>query len=405
MKKKIIIAVIVVAVAALIIVNLTKKESGLEVETMKVEKGDVFQTVTGSGQIRPEVQVKISANVAGKILRLHADEGDRVKKGQLLVELEQEQYIASLERAESSLLSVRASEKKLKSEWIRAKDLHAKGLMSAADFEAIEASYEAAESNTRQAEAAVKETRDMLAKTRLHSDMDGIVTKLNKEEGEIALGAQFQEDVIMVVSDLSVMEAAIEVDENDVVNVALSDTAEIEIDAFPDTLFKGVVSKIANSATITGLGTQEQVTNFEVIITLIDANPRFRPGMSTTVDIYTEKRKNVIKVPIQAVTVREKDKLEKRQDVEDQPVPEEKTYTEKKEDFVEVVFKVVDNKAVATPVKLGISDDSHYEIISGLSEGDEVITAPFSALSRTIQTDDLVEIKNKKGDSNADTDQ
>ena len=211
-KKIIIIALIVIVIAAFITLNLMKKEEGTPVEVEKVEIGKVVQTVTGSGQIRPEVQVKVSANVAGKIIKLHAEEGDRVNKGQLLVELDPEQYIAALARTKSNMLSMRATEKKLKSELNRSKDLKKQGLISDADFEAVEASYEAAVSNTQQAEANVNEAKDMLAKTKLHSDMDGIVTDLNKEEGEIALGAQFQEDVIMVVADLSKMEAAIEVD-------------------------------------------------------------------------------------------------------------------------------------------------------------------------------------------------
>ena len=403
-KKIIIIAAIFIVIAAFVILNLVKKEKGTEVEVEKVEIGKVVQTVTGSGQIRPEVQVKISANVAGKIIKLHAEEGDRVNKGQLLVELDQEQYIAALARAKSNMLSMRATEKKLKSELNRAKDLKAQGLISDADFEATEASYEAAESNTQQAIANMDEAKDMLAKTRLHSDMDGIVTDLNKEQGEMALGAQFQEDVIMVVSDLSKMEAAIEVDENDVVNVSLNDTSDIEIDAFPDTTFKGIVTQIANSATVRGLGTQEQVTNFEVTVALIEYNEKFRPGMSTTVDIITETRNNVLKVPIQAVTTREKEKLEKKRDIEDHPEVESdsKIKEDKKKEMVEVVFVAEDNHAIAKPVKLGISDDSFYEIISGVNEGDEVVTAPFRVLSRTLQTDDLLEIKKDEGEKDAD---
>ncbi len=403
MKKFIIIAVIVVVAAALVTLNILKKEEGTPVEVEKVEIGKIVQTVTGSGQIRPEVQVKVSANVAGKIIKLHAEEGDQVEKGQLLVELDPEQYIAALARVRSNKLSMEATEKKLKSELKRAEDLKAQGLISEAEFEAVEAAHKAAVSNTQQAEANVKEAKDMLAKTKLHSDMDGIVTDLNKEEGEIALGAQFQEDVIMVVSDLSKMEAAIEVDENDVVNVTLNDTSNIEIDAFPDTTFKGVVTQIANSATVKGLGTQEQVTNFEVTVALIEYNEKFRPGMSTTVDIITETQDNVLKVPIQAVTTREKEKLEKKRDIEDHP-DEEKSETnkDKNKEMVEVVFIVEDNHAIAKPVKLGISDDTFYEIISGVNEDDEVVTAPFRVLSRTLQTEDLIEIKEDEREEDAD---
>lgn len=401
MKKILIIGGVVVVVIVLVLVNILKKEKGTAVDVEKITRGTIMQKVTGSGQIRPEVQVKISARVAGKILKLYAEEGDRVKKGQLLVELDQEQYQAALERAESTKLSMRANEKKLKSDLIRAKNLHEQGLMSEAEFEAVQASHEAAESNTRQAQASVKEAKDALAKTRLHADMDGTVSMLNKEEGEIALGAQFQEDVIMIVADLTKMEAAIEIDENDVINVSMGDTAEVEIDAFADTTFKGVVTKIANSATVKGLGTQEQVTNFEVTVALFDYNEKFRPGMSTTVDIITETRDDVLKVPIQAVTVRPKDKLEKKPGVEEHPESESSeeegtTSKDKKPEMIEVVFCVEDNKAVSKPVKLGISDDSHYMVISGVEEGDEVITGPFRVLSRTLKNDDLIEYEKKK---------
>ena len=401
MKKILIIGGVVVVVIVLVLVNILKKEKGTAVDVEKITRGTIMQKVTGSGQIRPEMQVKISARVAGKILKLYAEEGDRVKKGQLLVELDQEQYQAALERAESTKLSMRANEKKLKSDLIRAKNLHEQGLMSEAEFEAVQASHEAAESNTRQAQASVKEAKDALAKTRLHADMDGTVSMLNKEEGEIALGAQFQEDVIMIVADLTKMEAAIEIDENDVVNVSMGDTADVEIDAFADTTFKGVVTKIANSATVKGLGTQEQVTNFEVTVALFDYNEKFRPGMSTTVDIITETRDDVLKVPIQAVTVRPKDKLEKKPGVEEHPESESSeeegtTSKDKKPEMIEMVFCVEDNKAVSKPVKLGISDDTYYVVISGVEKGDEVITGPFRVLSRTLKNDDLIEYEKKK---------
>ena len=406
MKKIIIISVVVIAVIALVVANILKKEKGVTVDVEELKRGKIMQKVTGSGQIRPEVQVKISARVAGKIMRLYAEEGDRVKKGQLLVDLDQEQYLAALERAESTLLSMLANEKKSKSEIIRSKDLHQKGLMSEAEYEAVEASYEAAQSNTRQARASVKEAKDALEKTRLHADMDGIVTELNKEEGEIALGAQFQEDVIMIVADLTKMEAAIEVDENDVINVSLGDTAVVEIDAFADTTFKGKVTQIANSATVKGLGTQEQVTNFEVTVALLDYNDRFRPGMSTTVDIVTETQEDVLKVPIQAVTVRPKEKLEKKPGVEestDSTQPEDEATKTKKPEMIEVVFCVEDNKAVSKPVKLGISDDADYAVISGLEEGETVITGSFRILSKSLKNGDLLEYeKNKKENTNAD---
>jgi HlyD family secretion protein len=394
MKKILIISGIGLILVVLIIVNLTRKEKGEEVEAEEVKRGTVVQMVTGSGQIQPEVEVKISANVAGKIIRLHAEEGDQVNKGQLLVELDQEQYVATLKQAESNAKSAIASEKQAQSEFARAKDLFKQGLMSDADYEAKEAAFEAAASRTEQAEAAVDEAKDRLAKTRLHSDMDGIVTLLNKEEGEMALGAQFQEDVIMIVADLSRMEAVIEIDENDVINIALDDTAAIEIDAFPDTTFKGTVTQIANSATVKARGTQEQVTNFEVTVALIDPNEQFRPGMSTTVDVFTETRDGVLKVPIQAVTAREEKKLKRKPDVEEPVEEADENDTEKKaKKMIEVVFCVEEDHAVVKPVELGISDDMYYEVKEGLVEGNQVITGPFRILSRSLTDGDLVSVK------------
>jgi len=400
MKKIIIIVIIVVVLGGIIAANLLKKEKGIEVTAEKAELGSVQQKVTGSGQIQPAVDVNISAQVAGKIVQLNFKEGDKVKKGQLLVALDPTQYIAAVERNESSLLAAKANEKKAASELKRAKDLFNQKLISNAEYESAQAAYESAMSGRLQSEAALREAQDALDKTKLYATMDGVITKLNKEAGEMAIGATFQEDVIMIVSDLSVMEAVIEVDENDVVNVNMGDTCEVEVDAFPDTLFKGVVTEIANSAITRGAGTQEQVTNFEITIRVTDPDRRFRPGMSTTVDIFTNRLDNVIKVPIQAVTVREKDMLERKQGVEETPEDVEKNPGDV--EMQEVVFVVEDGHAVPKPVKLGISDDTHYAILSGLTEDAEVITGPFKVLNKTLKNESLVTVKSeKKGKNNA----
>jgi HlyD family secretion protein len=400
MKKIIIIVIVVVVLGGIIAANLLKKEKGIEVTAEKAELGSVQQKVTGSGQIQPAVDVNISAQVAGKIVQLNFKEGDKVKKGQLLVALDPTQYIAAVERNESSLLAAKANEKKAASELKRAKDLFNQKLISNAEYESAQAAYESAMSGRMQSEAALREAQDAVDKTKLYASMDGVITKLNKEAGEMAIGATFQEDVIMVVSDLSVMEALIEVDENDVVNVDMGDSCEVEVDAFPDTLFKGTVTEIANSAITRGAGTQEQVTNFEITIRVTDPDRRFRPGMSTTVDIFTNRLDNVIKVPIQAVTVREKDMLERKQGVEETPEDVEKNPGDV--EMQEVVFVVEDGHAVPKPVKLGISDDTHYAILSGLTEGAEVITGPFKVLNKTLKNESLVTVKSeKKGKNNA----
>ena len=391
-KKKIFIIGGIVLVLVLIIVgNLLKKDSGIEVIVEKVTRGTVQQKVTGSGQIKPATEVKISAQVAGKIVRLHVKEGDRVKRGQLLVELDPERYIASVQQAESRLLAAKANEKKAHSELLRTKQLFERKLVSKAELEAAEAAYEAAMSNRMQAEGALKEAQDALDKTRLYATIDGVVTRVNKEEGEMTLGAQFQEDVILVVSDLSVMEAVVEIDENDVVNIELGDSAIVEVDAFPDTTYRGVVTEIAHSAITRGQGTTEQVTNFEVTITVDDPDPRFRPGMSTTVDILTKRMDNVLKVPIQAVTVRSKKEIEGKEKKNSKATSEDEKQNEK--DLQEVVFVYKDGKALIKPVKLGISDDTHYAVLEGLEEGDMVITGPFRVLTKTLKNGQTVRIK------------
>jgi HlyD family secretion protein len=402
MKKKLIIIGAVVIVVALVVANLYKEEKGLEVTTEIIEKGTVIKKVTGSGQVEPAVEVKVSANVSGKIVNLTVKEGDPVKKGQLLVELERNQYEAALKRANSALLAAIANEKKAASDLERSRKLHGQGLISDAEYESVLASFDAQLGNREQMEASKDEAADQLSKTRLFATMDGVVTKLNKEQGEIAIGATFSEDVILIVSDLSVMESVIEVDENEVIGISIGDTAAVELDAFPDTTFKGVVTEIANSAITKGLGTQEQVTSFEVTITIKNADERFRPGMSTTVDIYTEKMEDVLRVPIQSVTVREKKRLIQKTKVEDHP-EEKQSASGKKDDeeMVEVVFVKEGKEAVAKQVKLGISDDSYYAVLSGLNEGDEVVTAPFKAINKTLKNGDRIKLKEKE-DKNAD---
>jgi len=396
MKKALIIIGLLAVLGLLVGLNLMKKENGPEVTVQKITRGTVIKKVTGSGRIKPAVEVKVSANVSGKILHINAKEGDRVKKGQLLVQLDREQYVASMQRAKSALLAAVANEKKAENDMARTKQLHDQKLVSDADFESSTASLEALKAQRQQMQASLKEAQDKLSKTQLYATMDGIVTKLNKEEGEMAIGATFQEDVIMVVSDLSVMESVIEVDENEVVNIKQGDSCDVELDAFPDTTFRGKVSKIANTAVTRGLGTQEEITNFEVTVTIQNADHRFRPGMSTTVDVYSKRADDVLRIPIQAVTVREKQKLKKKTRVEDKSL--ETTDNKKNsDDMTDVVF-VVDNSnhVQARPVELGINDDDFYALDSGLEEGDRVVTGPYKLLSKTLKNDELVRIKKEK---------
>ncbi|MDZ7330723.1 MAG: efflux RND transporter periplasmic adaptor subunit [candidate division KSB1 bacterium] len=408
-RKKWIIGGIVAAVGVIaLLVGLSgSKSKEVAVQVEKVTRGNITQMVSASGKVQPEVEVKISANISAEIIGLYVKEGDQVRKGQLLVELDRTKYLAAVDRARSNKKSREANLLQAQSVYKRTADLYRQNLTSQADLEKAEADLKLAEGQLEQAEADLKQAEDDLTKTKLYAPMDGTVTKVNKEVGEIALGSMFQADVILVVSDLSRMDVISEVDENDVVLVSYGDTAKIEVDAIPDTVLKGYVRDIAHSATTRGKGTQDEITNFEVKIALIDKEPRLRPGMSATVDIATETRYNVLKVPIQAVTARERRELAEGTQLPNAKSSRRKTRPQSDEaseqqapetindELVEVVF-VVDNKvAKIVPVKTGISSDTEIEIISGLEEGQTIVAGSYRALSKLLKHGSIVKVSDK----------
>lgn len=404
MKKILIIAAIVIVLAVIVIANLTSGEDAIEVQTEKVFVADITEKVTGNGKIYPVVDVDISAKVSGEIFQINANEGDTVKTGQVLVVLDGEQYKALRDRAQSQISGAQAELRLSKSELSRAHELFQKQLISQAELEIAQSKYELAESRLQQAEASLKEAEDALDKTVLRAPMKGVIIRKNKDAGEMALGSQFQADVVLGLADLSRMEARVEVNENDIINVSLSDSCAVEIDAFQDTTFLGVVSEISHSAKTKATGTIEEVTNYEVKIFLVDKLPSFRPGMSATADIRTRTEKNVLNVPIQSLTARDREKLEKKTGVEKTPAEREsenpdvseKKKIKKADDLVEVVFVVEEGVAKMREVNIGISDENYYEVKSGLSEGEEVVTGPFRVLSRTLKDEDKVKIKNQE---------
>jgi HlyD family secretion protein len=390
------------------------------VQTGKVVRGDITQLVSGSGKIHPEKEVKISAFVSAEIIRLHVNEGDPVNTGKLLVELDRARYEAALERAKSSLTSARANLKKAKAEMARADDLFKRKLYSQAELETVEANYELAQGDVQMAAASLTQAEDDLSKTRLTSPLTGTVAKLNKEEGEIALGSQFQADVIMNVADLTRMEMVADIDENDVVLVSLGDSADIEVDALPDKIYRGAVTEIAHTATTRGLGTQEEVTNFDVKILLSGDVSQLRPGMSATVDIETETHEEVIHVPIQAITMRAPEDTtsdvgrfnettwrSKQGSSSDAnaamygPSGEEEggdgaeTSQSMRDKMVQVVFVVDGEHVRMVPVDTGISSEKNVEILHGLEAGQEIVTGSFRALSKTLKSDSKIKINNK----------
>ncbi len=404
MKKWILIGGILVVIGLIVFANLKRGEKAIEVQTEKVFRADITQTVTGNGKIYPVREVNISARIAGEILEINAREGDTVRTGQVLVRLDSKQYQASLDRARSMVLGARAQVNLAKSELERVKNLYQKKLAPLSEVQSAQAKYESALSQLQQAQASLKEAEDALEKTVLRAPLDGVIIKKNKEVGEIALGSQFQSDVILVLADLSEMEARVEVNENDIVDVSLRDTASVEIDAFPDTSFKGIVTEISNSAITKAQGTIEEVTNYEVKIRLLEKLPTFRPGMSATADIAVETHHNVLNIPIQSLTARERKTLQREKKLESTPAQraateEESTPKKKKKkkekDLVEVVFVVQDGIAHMRPVKVGISDENYYEVLEGVNEGEEVVTGPFKVLSRTLKDGDRVKVKER----------
>jgi HlyD family secretion protein len=418
-KKLFIFGGIGLLVVILIIVALESggKEDIILVQTEKVEKRNITQTVTATGTIDPEFKVIITPEVTGEIISLPVKEGDIVKKGDLLIKIKGDQYMAQKDRLEANLKSAEAnlkmSEAELKRvelEYNRVKELHLKRLASDSELENAEtnyltskASYESAEANVLQSKAQLREVLETLYKTTIYAPMDGIVTQLNVELAERVLGSGFSQGTnIMTVADLSNMEAVVDVDENDVVLVSVGDTANVTVDAFGDKVFHGVVTEIGNSAKSEGFGTQEQVVNFSVKIKLIDLDPNLRPGMSCNSDIETETVKNVLSVPIQSVTART-----------DIPVNNDSSKAEMKDKNgngnkmmnkkpKEVVFLVNSGKAKMVVVETGISDDNYLEIKSGLTEGDEVVSGSYRAISRELNDGSVVRVDQKGAGSTGD---
>ena len=364
-------------------VGWISSEDPISVKTELVETRDIIETVSASGKIQPETEVKISPDVSGEIVSLYVMEGDKVEKGDLLLKIKPDTYQSMLERSQASLnTSKSALEKAIaqlsesESNFSRNKILFENGTISRSEFEKIEASYKVAvlsvedgEYMVSSAEASLREAQENLNKTNIYAPISGTISRLNIELGERVVGtAQMAGTEILRLANLNLMEVAVEVNENDINSVSLNDTALIEVDAYLGNIYKGIVSEIANSANVMGVSA-DQVTNFEVKVRILD-EVSFRPGMTATVDIQTERAYGVLSLPIQAVTTR-KD-------------------TANTEDKVECVFAFQDNAANFIKVETGIQNDEFIQIISGLEEGQDIITGPYSAVSRLLEDDAFV---------------
>ena len=413
-KKVIIFSILGVLVVALVLMALLggSKEEIIPVQTEKVIKRTITQKVSATGKIDPEFKVAITPEVTGEIISLPVKEGDKVKRGQLLISIKGDNYMAQKERAEANLqaykstLTIRQAElDKLTSDYDRAKELHNKKLASDSELEAAKSNYlsakgayETAKATVAQGDASVKEINDQISKLSIYSPMDGTITQLNVELGERVLGSGFSQGTdIMTVADLSNMEAVVDVDENDVVLIGVGDTARVKVDAFGDKIFKGTVKQIGNSAQSSGLGTQEQVVNFEVEIKLIDIDDNLRPGMSCNADVETETKKNVVSVPIQSVTARTGMNMGAQEKSDDSNLAMDngtKKNTEKVQEIVFVMDK--NNKVKKVPVSTGISDDNFIEVTKGLSGDEEVVSGSYRAISRELEDGSTVRKEDQK---------
>jgi len=437
----ILLAVILIGIIGMWIANNNKTPEGLEVEIEEVETKTIREMVGASGKVFPETEVKISSDVSGEIVELYVEEGDSVKVGQVLAKIDPDTYVSTVQRGNAALNSAKAQLENTKSgienskaqiEQIevqidnarinheRNEKLYKDGVISKIDFDQtftalkqLEANLRAANATLASSKQAVKsaeysvesskatlqEFTTSLNRTTIVSPTSGVVSLLNVEKGERVVGTiQMAGTEMLRIANLNAMEAQVDVSENDILRVKLGDTATVEVDAYLDRKFKGVVSEIANSASNQGSLTSDQVTNFVVKIQ-IDPNSyadlsensqryAFRPGMSASVEINTQTERDVVSVPIQAVTTRPKDE---EKDADDDDIDDE--------DLIEVVFVKVADTVNMVEVKTGIQDDDYINIISGLEEGQEVVKGPYSIVSKKLKQGKTIKVKEKKKSS------
>lgn len=399
MKKsfKWIIAAAVLLIAVLIFFGTKNKNKEIEVSSEVISKRSITEVIPANGKIRPVVEVKISPDVSGEIIDLNFQEGDYIKRGELIIKIKQDVYISMRDRAEASLNSIKAQLTQqlaqftqIEQSYKRSKTLFDQKAISEAEFEGASSQYnvskeqiKAAEFNVKSASAALKEANENLTKTTIYAPMDGIISKMSVEKGERVVGtSQMAGTELLRIANFDHMEVLVDVNENDIIRIKLNDTASIEVDAYPNRKFKGIVTQIANSAKNIGSAI-DQVTNFEVEILILPEsysdlivngkNP-FRPGMSATVSIQTDKKYDILTVPLQAITT--------RTDLKGDTTKK----TKLADDMLEQVFVIkADNTLEVREITTGIQDISNIEVLTGLKEGEKVVIGPYSAISKTLK--------------------
>lgn len=428
-------------IITVIIVKAMQGSKPTEVVVEKAVKRNIVEIVSANGKVQPETELKITSDVSGEIVEMLVKEGDQVKKGQLLCRIKPDIYESTIERVAASVNSTKANLKtniaqleqakanlaNAEATFARNKKLFDQNAISQQEFDASKAQFESAkanvdglqenikasEFNVKGMEASLKEASTNLDKTYIFAPVNGTVSKLNVEKGERVVGVTgLQGTEILRLANLNEMEVSIEVNENDIIRVHKNDTAIIEVDAYRDKKFKGIVTEIANSANTTGI-TADQVTNFVVKVRLLRESyaslvteqngAPFRPGMSASVDIQTKRVNNVISIPIMAVTTRNADSTkvnkEEQEDYDTRVTNEEteksKSKEKKEDELQEYVFVINEGKAEMLPVKTGIQDNDYIEITNGVNDGQEVITGPYGAVARTLRKGTNVKVVDK----------
>ena len=430
----------VVLIALVVVSQVLKGSKPTEVYTEDAGVRNIIEVVSATGKVQPETELKISSDVSGEITEMMVKEGDQVKKGDLLCRIRPDLYVSAFDRVNASVNTTKANLRSAQAQleqakanlvnseavYNRNKKLLEQNAISPQEFDAMRAQYEGAKANVasleagvnasmfniQSSEASLKEANTNLEKTYIYSPVDATVSKLSVEKGERVVGVSGMTGTeIMRLANLNEMEVSVEVNENDIIKVNKNDTAVIEVDAYMDKKFKGIVTEIANSSNAIGISV-DQVTNFIVKIRMLResyaylVNDRnmipFRPGMSASVDIQTRRVNSVISIPIQAVTTRNKDSVDvKRNSEEEGQVVvknenEEKENKKSEEKIKEYVFTYTNGTINQVEVKTGIQDNDYIEIISGVKKGDVIVCGPYSAVSKTLKDKSKVKVVKKE---------
>jgi len=404
-KKLILIGSAAVVLAVLVLLNIrSSRGKATEVQVTAVARKDISKVITASGEIQPKRRVNVSARSMGKVTRLAVREGERVKAGQFLLEIDPEPYESAVDQLQAAVRGAQASLEMEKTSLAKARDdheravkLHEGGYMSDTEFKSALSTYEVAEARARaanenlvQSEANLRRAHHDLKEVRITAEMSGIITALNVEEGESAIVGTMNNPgtVLLTIADLSEIEAEVRVDETEVVVVKVGQPARVRLDAQPDTTFRGVVTEVGNSAIRSAAGMGQESVDFKVVIAITDSLPNLRPGLSASVDITVAEEKQVLAVPIQSLTVRDPARLasakSQRRGKDETAADTAVVDTTKAEGAprdIEGVFVVKDGVANFRPVRVGIAGQSHFVVLSGLAQGDDVVSGPFKVIS------------------------